>query len=252
VALLAFLLGGGIMGGVWWFLEGRNDDSPSPANTVQESTPVPITSTPVSSPTLRPTSPPTSKPTPTFAPTTEEQGMLQKLFDDHGPLWDNAAAWLFNKDMYKPQDYSELVERYALAVLFYRTRGGNLWNLKQGWLSSNSVCSGWHGINCNGSGKVTEIELVQNSLVGSLPTELGILTALTSITIMNSYELTGSLPSEIASLTALENLTLRTYHKMDSVSNATIKAYFLTVCHFPFCNQETTISVENFLLRLPC
>lgn len=219
VGLLAFLLGGGIIAGVWWYLDSRDDDSPSPANTVPKSTPVPITSTPISSPTVRPTAPPTSKPTPTFAPTTEEEGMLQKLFDEHGPLWDDAAAWLFNTDMYQPQNDAELVERYALAVMFYRTRGGNLWNLKQGWLSSNSVCNGWHGISCNGSGEVTEIELVDNSLVGALPTEIGILTALTSITIMASYELTGSLPSEIAYLTALENLTMRTYHRIDDKSN---------------------------------
>lgn len=213
VALLAFLVGGGIVAGVWWFLEGKNDDSPSPANTAQDSTPSPMTSAPVSNPTLPPNPPTPTTPPPTSPPTTEEEGLLQNLFDDHAPLWDDAADWLLNSDMYEPEDYSEMVERYALAVLFYRTRGENLWNFKQGWLSANSVCNGWRGINCNAAGKVTGIELVDNSLVGPMPSEIGILTALTSVTILNSFEFTGSLPKEIASLTALRSLVLRTLYE---------------------------------------
>jgi len=210
---LAFLLGGAVVAAFWGFLfkDDANVSTNRNPDTVQNPTATapPTTRAPVPTVPPQPTTPsPTVSPAPTGAPTTRRDGMFQKLFDDHGPLWEDAIKWLSETDLYESQNVSELKERYALAALFYRTSGARLWNFKQDWLSSNSVCDGWYGVSCNSQGKVTKIEFVDNSLVGSLPSEIGMLTALTYLKINDSFELTGSIPSHISSLTNLELFSL--------------------------------------------
>lgn len=137
--------------------------------------------------------------------------MEDRLKNEHQPLNAVAQEWLSLVDNYKPSDYAEYEERYALAVFYFETGGSKLWKLNTGWLTSTSPCSGWYGVTCDANNKVTSIELNDNSLVGSLSSEIGILTALTSITILNSYELTGSLPTQLSQLTDLRRIIMSTY-----------------------------------------
>jgi len=257
MAICAFLFGGGIVAGIWAFNESAKDDTArtAPAGTSANNAggssggggatapttadPFRPTASPIqNNPTLQFTSKPTNRPTipaapstnndarpqptpppPTLAPQAPPASNQDRLINAHGPLWQDSARWLFQTDFYQTSGYDELAERYALAVLFGRTSGSNLWNFKGGWLSSSSVCSGWYGIACNSAGKVVGIELSDNSLVGSLPTELGILSALTSITILNSFELSGSLPTEVSLLTALRQITIRSNYLTGSIPN---------------------------------
>jgi len=135
--------------------------------------------------------------------------MDDRLKNEHNPVDQTALEWLTIVDNYQPADYAEFEERYALATLFFQTGGNKLWKFKSGWLTSTSPC-GWYGVTCDDTtGKVAGIELSDNSLVGSIPSELGILSALTSITILSSFELTGSLPTELSRLTDLKRITMR-------------------------------------------
>lgn len=210
-AVFAFLLGGGIVAGIYWILESQGP-SPVPATAVAPSTP---TASPVPNPTLsyttKPTSSPGSIPSPTQAPAgSQPLSMEDMLKNEHQPINPTALEWLTVVDNYKPRDYAEFKERYALAVLYFETGGTNLWKFNSGWLTSTVPC-GWYGVACDSNGKVASIEFNNNDLVGTIPTEIGILSTLTSLTMLNCFEMTGNLPSQLARLTNLKRITLSTY-----------------------------------------
>ena len=92
----------------------------------------------------------------------------------------------------------------ALVALYNSTDGDN-WNNNAGWLLSADPCS-WFGVGCLG-GQVISVNLFSNNLTGSIPAELGNLTALTNLA-LSSNNLTGSIPAELGNLTALTNLAL--------------------------------------------
>ncbi|GAB4036001.1 hypothetical protein GCM10028774_27240 [Spirosoma jeollabukense] len=91
-----------------------------------------------------------------------------------------------------------------LADLYNATGGAN-WTNKTGWLTGCSPC-GWYGVTCT-NGRVTGLNLINNNLVGTLPTSLSALTNLQSLE-LGANALTGGIPSGIASLTALQTLNL--------------------------------------------
>ncbi len=90
----------------------------------------------------------------------------------------------------------------ALLALYNSTNGAN-WNTT--WNLNNPVGS-WHGVTTT-NGRVVELDFFFNNLNGSIPSELGNLTALTSLN-LSINDLTGSIPSELGNLTALTNLNL--------------------------------------------
>lgn len=126
----------------------------------------------------------------------------------------------------------KLVERYALAVFFYSTNGPG-WNRHFGWLrEGGDVCSFWKGIDCTYYVEddadnhmetayyfVTSINFgvgdeiahflphnPPNSLFGTLPAEIGLLTHLRHIYIRE--RLFGQIPTGIGLLSDLETLFL--------------------------------------------
>jgi len=99
-----------------------------------------------------------------------------------------------------------LLERFALTTLYFSTNG-NDWYYTSLWLSRTIHCA-WHGINCDGVGRVIDIDLNVNNLFGSLPSELALLTDLKTLQMTNGA-LTGTIPSEVyRSLSNLEELSL--------------------------------------------
>jgi hypothetical protein len=122
-----------------------------------------------------------------------------------------------------------LRQRFILAMV-YIMWNGILWTVNDGWLSSDNECT-WNGLSCDRFGEVTQVELYNNEVTGSLGTafslltslqamslglngmrgslssELGGLASLTSL-ILATNHLTGSLPSELAQLSILQDLTL--------------------------------------------
>ena len=83
------------------------------------------------------------------------------------------------------------VDRPALVALYHAT-GGSDWTISAGWLTDAPV-GRWHGISVNADNRVTEIDLRDNGLAGSIPPELGNLSHLQRLHLAGNA-LTGCIP----------------------------------------------------------
>ena len=99
--------------------------------------------------------------------------------------------------------YTRYTDSLALVMLYNATNGDN-WTNKTGWLGTGNF-STWFGITVDTNNRITAINLNNNNLTGTLPTEVANLSHLTSLNIKNNL-LTGNLPplSRITTLTNLE------------------------------------------------
>ena len=95
-------------------------------------------------------------------------------------------------------------DRAALEALYYATDGDN-WTNNAGWLI-NKELNDWHGVTTNENGRVTKLELGGNGLAGTLPSELGNLTALKTLYLGNN-RLSGAFPETVTKLVALDYLS---------------------------------------------
>ncbi len=90
-------------------------------------------------------------------------------------------------------------------VALYTSTNGTSWSTQTGWLQDDTVCD-WYGVNCK-AGRVDVLVLNNNGLNGTLPAQIGGLTALTEL-YLSGNQLSGSIPTEIGGLTALTELYL--------------------------------------------
>jgi Leucine-rich repeat (LRR) protein len=90
----------------------------------------------------------------------------------------------------------------ALQDLYNNTNGAN-WQDNTGWLVTDTPCS-WFGVVCE-NGKLTEVHLAGNGLLGQLPESVGDLSDLEYLNV-NDNELTGTVPDSIGHLTELQGL----------------------------------------------
>jgi hypothetical protein len=82
-------------------------------------------------------------------------------------------------------------QRYALLTLWFQQAfTGTTWNSGDGWLVNANECDNWVGIDCTYMSVegtvgmqniVTTVNLLGNIVKGSIPADLGLLTALTYI-----------------------------------------------------------------------
>jgi len=90
---------------------------------------------------------------------------------------------------------------------FHEKANGDLWTKSFGWLDEDiSVCE-WHGIACNDEGRVEELVLSRNNLVGSLSNKLDSLVHLKVLDLAEN-QLTGTIPDSITELKNLEEVYL--------------------------------------------
>ena len=100
-------------------------------------------------------------------------------------------------------------ERTALLALFNAT-GGASWSGNGGWGSAAGTECTWTGVVCNEAGTtVIELNLGYNNLVGTLPTELGLLTNL-EVFYLPGNEISGTIPSQLGTLSKLRVVELNT------------------------------------------
>ena len=126
------------------------------------------------------------------------------LLEEDSPQ-SRAMKWILEEDKFNVTlDSLNLVQRYTLAVFFY-SLSGDKWRNKRGFLSESHECD-WESIDCKNE-YIEEIDLTQNQLKGSLPTEIGLLTRCEKL-YLNDNLIVGSLPSEIGLLQRLRILKL--------------------------------------------
>ena len=87
----------------------------------------------------------------------------------------------------------------------HNTTDGARWTDDTGWARSADPCA-WSGVSCSDE-QVVQLRLTSNKLTGSIPVELGNLTALTFLD-LSGNQLSGPIPTELGNLTDLSNLVL--------------------------------------------
>ena len=101
----------------------------------------------------------------------------------------------------------------ALVALFNNTNGA-AWTTNTNWLLTNTPCL-WYGVNCWGR-HVKGVNLTNNQLSGSIPTELGNLNQLADLH-LGENQLSGNIPPQLGSLTNLIWLDLENNQLSGSV-----------------------------------
>ena len=96
-------------------------------------------------------------------------------------------------------------DRAALVALYEATDGPN-WTNQDNWLSDAPLAD-WHGVEIDGEGRVTRLELPENGLSGRLPPEIGGLAKLDALELPGN-RLTGPIPPELGGLASLVTLEL--------------------------------------------
>jgi len=117
-----------------------------------------------------------------------------------------ALSWILREDhLHVEAENPNLIQRYALASIYFALDGGN-WK-DNNWLSEKSECE-WTGISCNDKFNfITNIFLASSNLKGEIPDELSLFDFVTHID-MTDNELSGSIPTWFSSLYFLESLHL--------------------------------------------
>ena len=94
----------------------------------------------------------------------------------------------------------------AVLEAFYDATGGAGWTDSTNWKTAAPLGE-WHGVTTDAAGRVTELALPDNGLVGSLPLALGSLPRLETLGLRDN-ELSGPIPDALGNLTRLGDLDL--------------------------------------------
>jgi hypothetical protein len=151
----------------------------SPTTAPAGSPAIPVTEAPVLSPAPQP---------PTQPPISSVDALLQLLSgvsadggaalrDPSSPQY-RAMQWIRTPNNAGIYDDRRFIQRYALAVLYYSTRGES-WSLSRSWLTGANECD-WYLAEtgtptCDDDGDIVTIALAENNLDGPLPRELALL-----------------------------------------------------------------------------
>jgi hypothetical protein len=133
----------------------------------------------------------------------------------HAYAWLAADASYTDASHAQSYDQQRLLQRYALATLYFATNGP-YWGNNDKWLSLLDECS-WHGVsgcrdaNLDGNA-IVSIDLKGNRLKGSIPPEIfGFLQTLTTLSLANN-ELYGPIPKEIGIMSEVDIIDLGDNH----------------------------------------
>ena len=89
---------------------------------------------------------------------------------------------------------------------FHAATDGWRWADSANWLSDRPLRD-WYGVASDANGRVTGLYLYDNRLSGPIPTSLGSLASLETLSLLQN-QLTGAIPPELGRLGSLESLIL--------------------------------------------
>jgi hypothetical protein len=135
---------------------------------------------------------------------------LISMLDDFNSPQATAFEWLQLNTIRATQPDRIILQRFALATLYYST-SGDKWRRNDGWLTEENECL-WYTRSllspCNSLGEYTHLNLPSNSLAGSLPGELALLAPSLQTISVPTNSLIGGIPTAIGQLSKLESLNL--------------------------------------------
>ena len=113
-------------------------------------------------------------------------------------------------------------DRAALEALYHAT-GGTGWTNRTNWLSTKPL-SEWHGVTVDNSGCVTNLDLSNNRLAGTLPLQLGYLVNLEGL-ILWGNRLSGIIPPSFTNLVALRKFWFHLNSALCAQADASIRTW---------------------------
>merc|ERR1711971_851435 len=118
-----------------------------------------------------------------------------------------AKDWIITKDkLFLCPDDKSLIQRYALAALYYST-DGDTWSDNRDFLSAEDECK-WRGVSCNTlTGELNGIDLAGNELGGEIPAEIIAFSSMKALQLGNN-NIVGKIPIGIYNITSLVDLDL--------------------------------------------
>jgi len=147
-----------------------------------------------------------------FVPLSGEESLKNKKSPQY-----LAMDWIVNHDGANMTltEVDKIIQRYALAVLYYSTQGKS-WKHQLKFLSDKNVCE-WKGfdffndctgvLECNKEGNVVQLELWFENLTGTIPSELGLLTELKDLNLARN-NLFGKVPVSLSMIPTLNEVDL--------------------------------------------
>lgn len=125
-----------------------------------------------------------------------------------------ALAWMQNEDSLEldPDDVENLYridQRFALLTLWFQT--DYEWFRQRNWLTGTECM--WEGVRCvvdplNGNAIVSELDMAENNIQGSVPTNLHLLKNLTSLDLSGNL-IRGQVPETLRSMIWLKTIYLQ-------------------------------------------
>ena len=97
-------------------------------------------------------------------------------------------------------------DQEALEDLYY-SLGGVVWVNNDGWMKGDPCKDNWYGVCCSNSGRVTELRLPSNLVLGQLTATIAQLSELEVLMLFNN-SMQGSLPPELFTMSKLKSLDL--------------------------------------------
>ncbi len=132
----------------------------------------------------------------------------------------------------------------ALLELYYDTDGANWANT---WNLETSITD-WYGVSTNAIGCVTNLDLSNNRLNGTLPIELSSLSELAGLS-LHSNQLNGNIPADIGFLFKLEEIYL--YNNNLTGSIPVEFGYLVNLSQLWLTNNQLSGSIPTALGNLP-
>ena len=92
----------------------------------------------------------------------------------------------------------------ALRAIYASSGGSTAWASNTNWMLGDPCTASWYGVNCTADGQVKQLQLLSIGLTGTLPSEMGLLTAIVDRTLLGRNSLTSSIPTQLGLLTGIE------------------------------------------------